>query len=178
MELMTAMTSRYSCRAYTDQPVSDQDITKVLQAANCAPVAMGQYENVALSVIRSKDIFARLEENARAVSPQMPNPHPLYGAPVLIAIHARQGEGMLNDLTFANASCLAQNMLLAATELGLGSVYLMGVTAAARQNPTLCADMGAPEGFAPYVMVALGHPADSREPKALVTDRFSLSFVD
>ncbi len=58
----------------------------------------------------------------------------------------------------ANASVIAENMLLTATSLGLGSVYLMAVPMTAQYNAELCKEIKVPEGFVPCAMVAVGTP--------------------
>ena len=58
----------------------------------------------------------------------------------------------------ANVSCAAENMMLAATELGLGSCFLMGPMIAF-SDPALRARLGLPEGYEPLIGVALGYAA-------------------
>ena len=61
----------------------------------------------------------------------------------------------------ANVSCAAENMMLAATELGLGSCFLMGPMIAF-SDPALRARLGLPEGYEPLIGVALGYAAGER----------------
>ena len=58
----------------------------------------------------------------------------------------------------ATVSCAAENMLLAAAGLGLGSCFLMGPMAAF-SDPALRARLELPEGYEPLVGVALGYAA-------------------
>lgn len=61
----------------------------------------------------------------------------------------------------ANVSCAAENMLLAAAGLGLGSCFLMGPMAAF-SDPALRARLELPGGYEPLVGVALGYAALER----------------
>ena len=88
--------------------------------------------------------------------------HPLYGAAALVVLSAPGG---LDEKGFnmANVSCAAENMLLAAAGLGLGSCFLMGPMAAF-SDPALRARLELPGGYEPLVGVALGYAALSAPP--------------
>lgn len=68
-------------------------------------------------------------------------------------------------------------MLLAATNLGLGSIYLMAVPVAAQLNPTLCQAMKLKEDFVPYVMVGVGTPQNALQERQLTTDRIKPVYI-
>lgn len=70
--------SRRCIRSYTGAPVSDGELQKILQAANTAPTAMGQYENVHLTVITDAKLLAEIEAACAEFMGQ-PGSHPLYG---------------------------------------------------------------------------------------------------
>ena len=67
---------------------------------------------------------------------------------------------------FASAWCALENMLLAATDLGLGNLYVRGAIAEAAKDGALVRDMKVPAGFTPVAGAALGYalsPAPPRE---------------
>ena len=70
-----------------------------------------------------------------------------------------------------------ENILLEAAELGLGSVYLMGVMAALSQDAALCAAAKVPAGFVPVAMAAVGHSAAELEPHPATAERFACARV-
>lgn len=74
--------------------------------------------------------------------------HPLYGAAALVVLSAPGG---LDEKGFnmANVSCAAENMLLAAAGLGLGSCFLMGPMAAF-SDPALRARLELPGATSPW----------------------------
>ncbi|UWP59987.1 nitroreductase family protein [Ruminococcus gauvreauii] len=174
MEFMKVIQSRQSCRAFTDEMVTGSDLTKIIQAGNAAPVANGVYENVQLTVIQNKELIAGLEENAHNAMPGIPE-HPLYGLSTVISINCKIEEN--TAMAWANASVIAENMMLAATDLGLGSIYLMAVPVTAQYNPELCRDIKVQEGFAPYVMVGIGKPQNGLEERELTADRISITYI-
>ena len=65
MEVMEAMSRRRSCRAYLPQQILNEKRDEILKAANAAPVGMGKYQNVRLSVIQSAALLEKLDGAAR-----------------------------------------------------------------------------------------------------------------
>ena len=171
MELSQAVFSRRACRSYTAEPVTDEQLAAVLAAANAAPVGMGAYHTVHLTVIRSKEFIAGLSEATREFMKR--DGDPVYGAPVLVLVSAKPG--MPPTIEFQNTGTIMENMMLTATDLGLGSVYLMGAVAALKTKPELMEKLALPEGFVPIAAAALGHPVEPavlREPQNRITCAF------
>ena len=162
MELRSAILTRSSCRAYTGAPVPNEALEAILDAANAAPAGLGKYENLHLTVIRNQDFFQAL---ARVTTEFMKKESfPTYGAPMMILVSAKQCPPPC--LAEENAAAMIENMMLTATDLGLGSVYLMGCVAALRTSPELTDRLKLPEGFAPIAAVAVGHPKEPLKQRA------------
>lgn len=174
MEFMNTVLKRQSCRAFTAQQISEEDLTEILRAANAAPVSMGQYENIHFSVIQNPALIARLEEHTFRAFPEE-GEHAAYQAPTVISINCRKKDK--DSGAWADASAIAENMLLAAADRGLGSIYLMGLPLAVQNDSGLCSELNMPEGFLPYVMVGLGHPAAPWEERTFTTDRILSSRI-
>lgn len=155
MEFSKVISTRYSCRSYTEEPVSDAQLQAVLAAGNAAPVGMGAYQTVYLTVIRNRGFLDAVSKAAGAFLKR--DTDPLYGAPVVILVSAKPG--IPPTIEFQNTGTIIENMMLAATDLGLGSVYLMGAIAAMRNEPELVGQLNLPEGFVPIAAMALGHSA-------------------
>ncbi|MCD7892279.1 MAG: nitroreductase family protein [Erysipelotrichaceae bacterium] len=51
MNTLDTLYSRRSIRNYNSEKVDDKDIQEILKTANAAPVGMGKYEDVHLTVI-------------------------------------------------------------------------------------------------------------------------------
>lgn len=62
------------------------------------------------------------------------------------------------NIELANSACVIENMTLAATDAGLGSVYILGVLSAFSADQTLISELNLPEGFVPVSGVVLGYP--------------------
>ena len=151
MELKQAMNQRKSIRSYTGEPVSQEQLDAILNAAYEAPIGMGRYDSIHLTVITNKDLLAQIDANA-AQAFGNPKMHPLYGAPMLIVLSA------LDEVvtSVANVGITLQNMSLQAVELGLGQCLIYGAIRALNANPELVAKLGLPKGFKPRGSLVLG----------------------
>ena len=146
MELFEAIDKRFSNRKYLDKQISDEDLKKILKAGMQAPVGRGKYEDMHITVIQNKDLLDEISGLAdRSV---------FYNAPTLVIISARDdGNGLYKE----NSACVAMNMLLSATALGLGSIYLNLVIGLIKQHKEVVDKLNLPEGFVPVVGVGIGY---------------------
>ena len=174
MEFSEVLLTRASCRAYTDQKVTEEELAKVLAAAQAAPVGMAAYQTVHLTVIRNQEFFDALNQ-AAAKFIGKEGAKPLYGAPLMILVSAKPG--MPPAIEFHNTGAIVENMLLAATDIGLGSVYIMGAVAALNGNPELVAKLDLPEGFVPTAGLVLGHPAKPLSLRA-AEEKIDVNYLD
>lgn len=180
MNVSDAIMKRRSIRSYLDRPVSGADLAAVIEAGRWAPNA-GEYK---MSVIRDKDLMARVNEltldamrrsgneflMGRAA---LPGYLPLYEAPVVIFL---SGPADM-PITQLNCGVAVENMLLRATELGLGSVFLRSPTYSLNDpaNAALAAQAGIPEGWKMECGLAIGYTDDAtkfarmeREPRGTI----------
>ena len=180
MNVSDAVMKRRSIRSYKDTPVSEDDLATILKAGQWAPNA-GEY---GLSVIRNKDLIARINVKTLEVMRNsgneflvgraaLPGYLPLYGAPVVIFLSGPPEVAH----TQANCAVSVENMLLQATELGLGSVFLRSASYAINMpdNAALAAEAGIPAGYKMECGMALGYTDDEtkfarmeREPRGTV----------
>lgn len=171
MAVLDAITNRRSHRSFTGEPLSQETLQILVDAACAAPVAMGDYQSIHLSVVQDQQLQELIENQARQVAPNM-REHPTYQAPVLLVISVRPDE-QRPAAPYCNAACMAQNILVQATEMGLGSVFILSVALCIQEATELHAKLGIPEGFVPAVIVSVGHPAagtlSERAGKAEVT---------
>ena len=75
----------------------------------------------------------------------------------------------------ANAACAAENMLLAATKLSIGSRFMMRSVMALSTKP-IKSRISLPDGFVPLVIVALGKVEDRFEERDRTIS--NITFVD
>lgn len=158
MELLEAITLRKSTRSYKEEQIGDEALATVLNAGCAAPVGMGAYDSVHLTVIQNADLLDKITI-AAAKAFNNPKAKPFYGAPTVIIVSSTENKKAAS-VEAANAGCIIENMSLAATDLGLGSVYLMGFLLAFSADNELLKELNLPEGFRPVSAIALGYPTE------------------
>lgn len=146
--------TRRSCRRYTPQQISDEELALITEAGSYAPTAHGCQDPVIVAVQRP-DVMQRIVRLNAAVMGVTSNPY--YDAPTVLLVFA-SGD---NANAFQDGSCVLQNMMLAAHALGLASCWInreheMFATPEGRR---LMADMGLPEGLVGIGAIAVGHAA-------------------
>ena len=63
-----------------------------------------------------------------------------------------------------DVAAATENILLAATGLGLGAVWC-GVHPREERVTAVRRILGLPEGIGPFALIAIGHPAEEKEPR-------------
>ena len=126
MNVSEAIAKRESVRAYVDKPVLNDDLDKIVEAGRWAPNA-GPFQ---ISVVRNAALLKKINDltldamihsgneylQQRA---SLPGYQPLYDAPVLILLSGPEDA----PYSALNVALAAENMILTATELGLGSCF-------------------------------------------------------
>lgn len=176
METMKTIAMRQSCREYTGEQLTEAELNTVLEAANASPVGMGKFEDMMLTVVQKKDLLEKLDK-AGAKFYGNPDMHPLYGAPTVIIASARDTGIDRRMVGFCNAACMIENMALAATDLGLGSVYLMGSIMALGADAELKKDMKIPADFIPASAIALGATAQPLKERDLTVTKITVDRI-
>lgn len=155
METLKAIAKRKSTRGFdTEKQLPKADLDTIVAAGCAAPVGGADYQSLHLTVISDPAALAAIVQAAQQAMHMEANP--LYGATAFVVIAAAPAQKAPN-IELANAGCIAQNMLLAATDRGIDSVYIWGAIAATTGNTALWQQMGVPEGFRPVSGVALGY---------------------
>ena len=160
MSIAETIAQRKSIRAYLDKEVAADDLAKIVKAGQWAPNA---------GPIRNPDLLQRINDltsQAMLASgndflierASLPGYQPLYGAPVLIILSGPTDA----PNTALNVATAAENMLLQATELGLGSCFLRSPAFAlnAEENRALAQEAGIREGCLMQCAVIVGYTAD------------------
>lgn len=165
MEALEAIAKRTSVRAYTSEPVTEEELDKILAAGMAAPVASNGYKGLHISVIQEA---AMLDDVTAAVNALVEKilgrkVDKSFGAPVMIIVSSTQSK--VPGIENANAATVLENMAIAATALGLGSIVWGGAAGAIAQDPALAARAGIPEGFTPVLALSLGHATQEQEPR-------------
>ncbi|MDU1054411.1 nitroreductase family protein [Clostridium baratii] len=154
MELLEVMSQRYSCRSFNDKKISRGDLELILKGGYLAPVGKGEYNKLLITVIENKELLNEIDKvGSRFFDGNIK--HPTYSSNTVILISAKKNKNEL--IQYCNASCIIENMLLMATNLGIQSVYLLGAIEAVKQDSDLCKKLGLGEEYFPVAAVAIGY---------------------
>ncbi len=175
MDVMEAIKGRRSIRKYRTEPVSEEALQTVLEAARLAP-SWANTQCCRLVVVRDTETKSKLADTLKGMRAGRGNPatDAMRNAPVVIAACAERGlSGYYKDESgqsvistdkgeswfMFDVALAVQNMTLAAHALGLGTVHtgLLDAVEAARI-------LGVPENVVVVELVPLGWPDE--EPAA------------
>lgn len=174
MNTLEAIYSRKSVRSFNGA-VSEQELNTILKAANASPIGRALYETVHLTVITNKELLSKINNNAIKLF-NNPMANPLYDAPVYILVSAKLASPS-DNVGFSNCAIIAENMALAAVELGLGACHIWGTTIALSQNDELVAELNLPDGFTPCCGIVLGKTEESYSEREIPNDRIAVDFI-
>lgn len=117
MNFIDIAKKRYSVRSYNGQKVEQEKLAQILEAARVAPTAVNR-QPVKLLVVQSEDGLAKIGKAAN-----------LYGAPLAVIVCADHSRAWVRPYDKKqtgdiDASILTDHMMLQATELGLGTLWV------------------------------------------------------
>jgi len=154
MEALNAIKKRHSVREYDPHKKVEEDkIRTVLEAAISAPSGMNrqpwhflviQNEQNRRKVLSANLIVNQWMKTAPAIIVALADSKAFYGR--------EEQRTYLFDLGLA-----VENLLIAATDLGLGTCVTIGFDSA-----KLCRELNIPERYIPVVVIAIGYEAEQK----------------
>ena len=156
MNLQELMRTRYSVRAYRSDPVEDEKLARVLEAARIAPTAANR-QAFRVIVIPTKGREADLRR--------------IYGrewflqAPLVLCVCAVPSEAWVRkadgwNAAEVDATIVMTHIVLAAAEEGLGTCWIAAFDPGAAREV-----LGLPREVVPSAFTPLGYAADAAAPK-------------
>lgn len=146
--------ARRSIRKYTGEPVSEEAIEILLKAAMAAPSASNRkpWQFVVVTNRETLDALAEAHRHGKM----------LFEAPLCVAVSGDLTE--MERFWVQDCSAATENLLLAATALELGSVWL-GVYPRDERVAAVRQILALPDHITPLSLVSIGHPAEEKEPR-------------
>ena len=165
MELQEVLQRRRSIRKYTEEPVSKEDIDLLMHAAMSGPSACNKtpWE---LYVITDEAVLEKLRNASRYSK--------IY-APLAIVVCGSLSRALPSQLApywIQDCSAATENILLAATDLGLGTVWC-GIHPQKRAEERVREALGLTEKQIPLNIIYVGHPDQVQEPR----DQYKESYI-
>jgi len=157
---------RRSIRAYTQEPVSDQVVRKLLEAAMAAPSAAAT-DPWRFVVVKNREMLGRMAD-------ALPFGKMLSSAALGIVVCGDLEAAHDKQLSYLLQDCAAaiENLLLCAHILGLGACWL-GVHPREQRVKSLQGILRLAPTVIPVACIAIGHPAETKEPRT----RFKAQYV-
>ncbi len=166
MEILEAINGRVSVREYTEEPVDNEVLRELIEAAIKAPSAINQ-QPWAFIVVKDTARLNRISDQAKThlLKASLAAPaHPFhemlndpkfdifYRAPVLIVIAAAEP----TDWAVEDCSLAAENLMLAAYAKGLGTCWI-GFAQNWLATAEGKAELGVPVTYSPIAPIIVGH---------------------
>ncbi|MBD3397719.1 nitroreductase family protein [Candidatus Micrarchaeota archaeon] len=168
MEVEDCILSRRSVRTYQDKAIQEEDIQKILKAGAMAPSAKGIHPAryiVITNKEKIKELSGKVKEKLKqgggkyAERAEKEEDIIFYRAPLLILL-----VGDREKWTKIDCALAAENMMLQARALGLGSCYIGLMNKIGGDRETLSA-LGMEEEQELYCPLVFGYPAQWPHPK-------------
>ncbi len=157
MEYAELIAARYSVRAYRPDLVEDEKLQCVLEAARLAPTAANRqpFQVVVIHTAGREAEIGQIYHKPWFVQ-----------APLVIAVCAISSQAWVRESDRFNArlidaAIVADHLILAATNLGLGTCWIAAFNVEAARR-VLCL----PPEAEPVIFTPLGYPADVPGPKS------------
>lgn len=164
MDFLDIAKARYSVRSYNGKIVEKDKLDKIIEAGHVAPTA-ANLQPVRLLVVQEKQGLAKIAKAAN-----------IYNAPLAIIVCSDHSKAWTRPFDYKqtvdiDASIITDHMMLEATELGLGTVWVCYFKPDVIRN-----EFNLPDTLEPVNILVIGYsdeqPAD---PKRHVTQRIPLS---
>jgi nitroreductase len=177
-ETLKTIAERYSCRDFSDAPLTDVQVKTIVDAALAAPSAMNR-QPWRVIVVTDKTFIEELDAEGMSILASQEDKSSyermksrggslFYNAPCAIYLAA-------DDSRFASVDCgiLSQNITLAAHSIGLGSVIcgMANIPLDGPHGEELKKRLQFPDGYKFIIAVLVGTANSGKEPHELETDK-------
>lgn len=167
--VIEAIKSRRAIRSFEDKSVPDSSIQTMLEAAVYAPSAIN-IQPWKFTLVTNKEFMKQMSDTAKPALIRMlpdvgdeglmglkkrlsdPQYNIFYNAPLLIFI-----SGIKSPYTVYDCPMAAQNMMLAAYTLGIGSCWI-GTAVALANDPKFKKELGVPDDHDVHAAIIFGYP--------------------
>ncbi|MDD4566331.1 nitroreductase [Methanoculleus chikugoensis] len=183
IETFSVIRERRSVRNYTDRDVPDAALRAIIAAGTQAPTALG-LQPWRFVIVKDRALMQRVSDYCKPILIErigeeagagmeeflaaLKNPgfNIFYNAPVLVLVLGAQNA----ISSFLDCALCAENMMLAAWALGIGSCWI-GSAALVQENPDLLTALKVPDDHQIVAPLIFGYPgplspkAARREPR-------------
>ena len=162
--MSSAIYERVSIRRYEDKLVEDEKLVELLRAGMQAPSAANQ-QPWEFYLVTDKQKLSELSKSHQYAGP-------VGRAAAAIVVCSRKDGLIFPWYSDIDCAICSENILLRATELGLGSVWL-GIAPEKDRMAKLKEILSIPDTLEAFALIAVGYPGESRKQE----DRFDESRI-
>lgn len=159
-EVVDAILQRRSVRSYQDKQIEDEQLEVLLTCAKYAPTGLNN-QPWNFTVVQNKELLEKMARECFEVNRKNNIPwyqgeycDVFYHAPTVIFIH----RDMNKQLSYFDCCLAAENIVIAAKSLGLGSCILIDALAMFNgdRKEEFFEDLKVPQGYIPHIAIAIG----------------------
>jgi nitroreductase len=194
MDFNEVLKKRRSCRKFGNGQIAKAELDEILLAGINSPVGSNLCRDVHITVVQDKNVLealcaasnkrlqdrVTLKKLTEEIDSEKDTPTmvPFYGAPAVIIVSHRK-QDLQPGIEYANVTSVVHTMHLAATNIGLGSVYVWGILEAMRLFPELdnSALLNLPDGFSPLMGLMVGYPVKPPPERELKKDKIAVNYI-
>lgn len=162
-EVIETIMSRRTIRKYKPEPVEHKLLERIIECGVNAPSALNK-QSWEIRVAETPELLEEIKEALVAANPD--------SDPEEVRDCFREARTVLfiaNDTTFPfspiDCGIFAQNIMLSAYSLGVGSVCLGRPVPFLKNAPEVLSRLDFSEGYAPVICVGLGYPNEDPAPR-------------
>lgn len=173
---MTIISRRVSCRDYASDPVPQEHLARILEAARLAPSACNQ-QPWRFAVVRNPEIRRRIVEEGFLPGIKMSwaidaPVHVVIGMNRSFITHRLAASVSGVNYPWIDIGIAGEHLVLAATELGLGTCWIGWI------KPSVITQMlGWPRSIQPAVVITVGYPREGKSSTPLPHRRKALDEI-
>ena len=162
-KVIETIMSRRTIRKYKPEPVERKVLEKIIECGINAPSALNK-QSWEIRVVQTPELLDEIKEALVAANPD--------SDPEEVRDCFREARTVLfiaNDTTFSfspiDCGIFAQNIMLSAYSLGVGSVCLGRPIPFLKNCPEVLSRLDFSEGYRPVICVGLGYPNETPAPR-------------
>ena len=154
MDFLEFARGRWSVRSYSQKPVEQEKIKKILKAAEIAPTAVN-YQPQKIFVLESPEALDKVRKITNST----------YNAPLVFLVCSDEERSWHSNYVVGydsgemDASIVGTHMMLEAENLGLGSVWVLLF-----DPKRICRAFKLPKKVRPHFLLVVGYPSEKAKP--------------
>ena len=166
MRTLEAIAKRKSTRSYKAKQIDEDALEIIIKAGFASPVAMAKYDSLHITVIQNEAVIKNICDMTSEMMFQKTGErrNANFGAKTMIMVSTNP-DSLPYEMACVNVGIVVENMVLAATSIGIDSVILGGAPRAISSDDDFVKSLGIPKNYKPILGLFLGYAEKEAEVK-------------